>query len=81
VQVTSLVQSVCERAVSEAVKLVVNGYVSLKNREALEVMREHRQKLRKNLQEQSGGAFDISGSIRTIDGDLVEIEEGLARLQ
>jgi hypothetical protein len=44
-------------------------------------MREHRQMLRRNLQEKAGGALDISQSIQMMDGDLNEIEAGLASLQ
>jgi len=67
--------------VSEAAKLIVDGYVRLKDRDALQEMREHRQMLRRNLQEKAGGAIDLSQSIQMMDGDLNEIEAGLARLQ
>ena len=36
---------------SEAMKLIVDGYLSLKNRNALEDLRAHRQRLRKQLQD------------------------------
>jgi hypothetical protein len=67
--------------VSEAVKLIVEAFVSLKDRKSIEDLREHRQRLRKSLQEKAGGAFSMDSTIRTMDGDLAEIEAGLARLQ
>jgi hypothetical protein len=36
---------------SEAVKLIVAGYIRLKDRKAIEDMRRHRQRLRKDLME------------------------------
>jgi hypothetical protein len=65
--------------VSESVKLIVDAFVSLKDHQAMEEMREHRQTLRKKLQVCNG--IDVSGSIRLIDSDLSEIEAGFARLQ
>jgi hypothetical protein len=65
--------------VSESVKLIIDAYVSLKDREAMEDMREHRQVLRKKLQACDG--IDVSSSIRLIESDLSEIEAGFARLQ
>ena len=65
---------------SEAAKLIVNGFVSLKNRQALEEMRAHRQRLKADLQRRSGPHFDFSLALRDIDGDLGEIESGFSRL-
>jgi len=65
---------------SEAVKLIVDTYVSLKNREGLEAIREHRQLMRDQLREKSGGAFDVSKSIRTCDDEIAIVEQGLDRL-
>jgi hypothetical protein len=67
--------------VSESVKQIVNAYVQLKDRQAIEELREHRQRLREKLQAASGGVFDPSSSLRLIDSDLSEIDAGLARLQ
>ena len=66
---------------SEAVKLIVEAYVNLKDRVAIEELREHRQALRKTLQDKTNGAFDASYLTRVIDGDLEAIEAGLERLQ
>ena len=65
---------------SEAVKLIVSSFVSLKNRQALVKMREHRQRLKAELQRKSGPNFDFSGALRDIDGDLSEIESGFSKL-
>jgi hypothetical protein len=53
----------------------------LKDRQAIEDLREHRQLLRRKLQASAAGGFDPSQSIRLIDSDLYEIDAGLARLQ
>jgi len=66
-------------ALSESVKLIVDAFVYLKDREKIEELREHRQMLRAKLQASTG--IDASSSIRLIEGDLTEIEAGLARLQ
>jgi hypothetical protein len=68
-----------ELVLSESVKLIVDAYVSLKDRQAMEELREHRQMLRAKLQASNG--IDASSSIRLIESDLSEIEAGLARLQ
>ena len=65
---------------SDAVKLIADAYVSLKDRAALEEMREHRQRLRKSLQEKAGGWVDVSRSIQIFDEDIEVVETGLARL-
>jgi hypothetical protein len=67
--------------VSESVRLIVNAYVQLRDRQAIEELREHRQMLREKLQAIAGGDFDPGRSIRLIDSDLHEIDAGLARLQ
>ena len=64
---------------SDSVKLIVAAYVSLKDREAMEALREHRQMLRKKLQASDG--IDVSGSMQLLESDLIEIEAGLSRLQ
>lgn len=65
---------------SEAVKLIVEAFVWLNDRETLEEMREHRQGLRRVLQEKTSGVLDISSSMHLIDDDLSAIEAGLAKL-
>ena len=45
----------------------------------MENMREHRQLLRKKLQDIDG--IDVSSSLQLIESDLSEIEAGLVQLQ
>ena len=66
---------------SEAVRLIVESFVSLKDRVSLEEMRQHRQKLRKELQGRVGSAFDLSQTIRAIESDLIIIEDGVALIE
>lgn len=65
---------------SEAIKLIVEGYLSLKDRNSLEELREHRQRLRKQLQEQPKGAFDTSRSAQLFDEELRVIQAAIDRL-
>jgi hypothetical protein len=65
---------------SVAMKLIVDAYVSLKNRKALEDLRAHRQRLKRELLLKQTDAFDFSNSIRAFDDEVVVIETGLQRL-
>jgi hypothetical protein len=65
---------------SVAMKLIVDAYVSLKNRQALEDLREHRQRLKRELLLKQTDVFDFSNSIRAFDDEVVVIETGLQRL-
>ena len=65
---------------SEAIKLIVDAKVSLKDRIALEEMRQHRQRLKSELAPREGQGFGISQTIELVDDDLRAIEEGIARL-
>ena len=73
--------SVAALIMSESVRLIVDAYVRLKDREAIEQLREHRQMLRNKLEACNSSCFDAGSSIRLIDSDLSEIEAGLSRLQ
>ena len=64
---------------SESMKLIVDSYVTLKDRKSMEELREHRQMLRAKLQATNG--IDVSSTIELIDSDLSEIEAGMSRLQ
>ena len=65
---------------SDAIALIVDGYVSLKDRQALEDLRAHRQRLREQLQQKQTRAFDCGQSIRLYDAEVTVIETGLQRL-
>jgi hypothetical protein len=63
---------------TEALKLIVNGYLSLKNREALEDLRAHRQRLRKQLEERTPGGLDAGPTMQLFDEELHVIQAALA---
>ena len=66
---------------SEAVKLIVEGYLSLKDRGALEELRAHRQRLRKELHDRSSSGFEVVGrTTQLIDEELNVIESAIHRL-
>jgi hypothetical protein len=65
---------------SEAIKLIVDGYLTLKDREALEDLRAHRQRLRKQLQDQPKSWVDVGPAIQLFNDDLRVIEAGIDRL-
>jgi hypothetical protein len=65
---------------SVALSLIVDGLVSLKDRQALEEMREHRQRLRMQLLLERSSAFDPGKSIQLYETEVAVIETGLARL-
>ena len=66
---------------SQAVKLIVAGMVRLKDRQAIEDLREHREMLRARLQTTNNDFPIVKESIQLIESDLSEIEAGLSRLQ
>ena len=64
---------------SEAIKMIVDGYVSLKNRTAIEELRSHRQRLRQQLQAQKD-VIGVDQATELFDDDLRVIEAALTRL-
>ena len=66
--------------ISVALGMIVDGYVSLNNRQALEELREHRQRLRMQLLLKRGSAFDPGKSIELYETEVAMIETGLAKL-
>ena len=65
---------------SEAVKLIVEGYLSLKDRSALEQLRAHRQRLRKQLQAEPSGLEVVERTTQLFDEELIVIEAAIDRL-
>jgi hypothetical protein len=67
---------------SNGMRSIVDGYVRMKNRTALEDMRMHRHRLKVNLflhgQERS---YNVGSTIQSLDDDLSEIEAGIERLE
>ena len=65
---------------SVAMRSIIDGYVTLKDREALEEMREHRQRLRMQLLLKHSTAFDSSKSVALFETEVAMIETGIAKL-
>ncbi len=61
-----------------AIERIVESYVRLKNRRALEEMRMHRMRLAVELKSRTG--YDFSLPIRSIDEEIAIIDAGLERL-
>ena len=64
---------------SEAMKLIVDGYVKLSARKALDDLNAHRRRLATELRS-INGPFDLSSSIRQLEKEIEVIEDGLAKL-
>ena len=65
---------------SEAMKLIVDGYVKLGARKELDDLKAHHCRLANELRSRRGGVFDLSSSINQLDDEIVVIQEGLAKL-
>ena len=64
---------------SSAMTKIVDGYVKLRDRQALEELQVHRRNLIEALQA-IGGPLDVASPIKQNRYELVIIEAGLARL-
>jgi hypothetical protein len=67
-------------SMSEAIKLIVDGYLTLKDRGALEDLRSHRRRLRRRLQDPPKSWVDAEPEMQLFDEDLGVIEAALNRL-
>jgi len=65
---------------SEAMKLIVEGYLSLKDRAALEDIRAHRQRLRKQLEDRPKNYINVSHATELFDEELSIVEAAINRL-
>jgi hypothetical protein len=64
-----------------AIEQIVDAFVRLRNRSALEKLRDHRQRLVDRLNElQSNSEFNSSLALRSAAEDLVAINAGVERL-
>jgi capsule polysaccharide export protein KpsE/RkpR len=63
----------------KAIKQIVDAYVRLSDREALEDLMAHRQKLAVDLKSRTD--FDFSLAIGQIDDDIAVIEAGVEKLR
>jgi hypothetical protein len=64
---------------SSAMAQIVDGYVKLRDRSALEQLQLHRRKLVETLGS-LGGPLDVASPIKQNQDELTIIEAGLARL-
>ena len=59
---------------------IIDGYVFLNDRQALEDMREHRLRLREQLLRKRTSAFDPGKSVQLYETEVAMIETGLGKL-
>jgi prefoldin subunit 5 len=64
---------------TEAIQLIVNGYVKLSARKALEDLKAHRHRLASELKSLNG-PLDLGSSIKQLEDEITVIDAGLARL-
>jgi hypothetical protein len=64
----------------EAMKWIVDGFVKLSNRQALDDLKAHHNRMATELKSRHGGVFDLSSLIRQLDDEIRVIEKGLAEL-
>jgi hypothetical protein len=64
----------------KAIELIVDAYVRLQNRKALEDLRTHRRRLLADLKGRSSSVYDLNGPIRQLEDELAVIDAGLQRL-
>ena len=64
----------------KAIEQIVDDYVRLQNRNALEDLRTQRQGLLSDLKGRSDSAYDVSGAMRQLEDELAVIEAGLQKL-
>ena len=64
---------------SEAIKLIVDGYVRMRGRKALEDLKAHRHRLASELKSLNG-PLDLNSSIKQLEEEIAVIDAGLAKL-
>jgi hypothetical protein len=80
---TATTQSWRERSeikVTAAIEAIVEGYVKLGNRQALEDLLAHRRRLAADFTGRTGGPIDASASLNQIVGEIASIENGIRLL-
>jgi hypothetical protein len=65
---------------SEAIQIITNTYVQLKDRVALERMREHRNQLLQNYRIQAAQGFRVLTLETSLQEDMTAIDDALSRL-
>jgi hypothetical protein len=64
---------------SEAMQMIVDGYVKLSGRKALEDLKAHHERLASELRSMNG-VFDLSSTIGLLEREIAIISDGLAKL-
>jgi len=65
---------------TKAIEGIVDAYVKLGDRRALEDLRMHRRRLAVDLKGRSSGPYDFSLPLGQIDEEIAAIEAGIERL-
>ncbi|MBR1122705.1 hypothetical protein JQ628_14350 [Bradyrhizobium lablabi] len=65
---------------SEAIKVIAGHYVRLKDRAALESMREHRNRLLQNYRIHAAQGFRVETLEKSLQSDVDALDEALSRL-
>ena len=65
---------------SEAIRIITGHYAQLKDRVALEQMREHRNKLLQNYRIGAAQGFKVQTLETSLQDDMEAIDEALSRL-
>jgi hypothetical protein len=65
---------------SQAMQLIVDGYVKLGGRKALEDLKEHRERLATELRSLNS-VLDLSSTVGHLEREIAIIDDGLARLK
>ena len=64
---------------SQAMQLIVDGYVKLSGRKALQDLKEHRERLATELRSLNS-VLDLSSTVGHLEREIAIIDDGLARL-
>jgi hypothetical protein len=65
---------------SEAMKLIVDGYVKLGARKELDDLNAHHCRLAIELKSRRGGVLELTTLIKQLDEEIAVIQQGLAKL-
>jgi hypothetical protein len=65
---------------SQATQLIVDGYVRLSGRKALQDLKEHRERLATELRSLNS-VLDLSSTVGHLEREITIIDDGLARLK
>jgi len=66
---------------ASAIEVIANGFVRVKDRAALERMREHRSRLLQEYRMRSAGPFRFEVLETSLQDDLAVLDAALSRLQ